>query len=64
MVAHKSDTARDASRRERNFTIGKSCESPRLKGVFFDKQCSLIIFRRGGPEPGQSRVMRQLGLVV
>ena len=23
----------------------------------------LIIFRRGGPEPGQSRVMRQLGLV-
>ena len=38
-VAHKSDTARDASRRERNFLIGKSCESPRLKGVSFDKQC-------------------------
>ena len=39
-VAHKSDTARDASRRERNFLIGKSCESPRLKGVPFVKQCS------------------------
>ena len=39
-VAHKSDTARDASRRERNFLIGKSCESPRLKGVSFDTQCS------------------------
>ena len=39
MVAHKSYTALDASRRERNFTIGKSCESPRLKGVSFDKQC-------------------------
>ena len=39
-VAHKSDTARDASRRERNFPIGKSCESPRLKGVPFVKQCS------------------------
>ena len=25
-VAHKSDTARDASRRERNFLIGESCE--------------------------------------
>ena len=39
-VAHKSDTARDASRRERNFLIGKSCESPRLKGVPFVEQCS------------------------
>ena len=39
-VAHKSDTARDASRRERNFLIGKSCESPRLKGVLFIKACS------------------------
>ena len=39
-VAHKSDTARDASRRERNFLIGKSCESPRLKGALFIKACS------------------------
>ena len=39
-VAHKSDAARDASRRERNFLIGKSCESPRLKGVLFIKACS------------------------
>ena len=39
-VAHKSDTARVASRRERNFLIGKSCESPRLKGVPFVNQCS------------------------
>ena len=38
--AQQASTARDASRRERNFLIGKSCESPRLKGVLFIKACS------------------------
>ena len=39
-VAQKSYTALDASRQERKFIIGKSCESPRLKGVLFIKACS------------------------
>ena len=39
-VAQKSYTALEASRQERKFIIGKSCESPRLKGLLFIKACS------------------------
>ena len=63
-VAHKSDTARDASRRERNFPIGKSCESPRLKGVPFIKR---MLFNHLAQRWVQARTeqgsLRQLGLV-
>ena len=55
-VAHKSDTARDASRRERNFLIGKSCgvSHPDLKVYSSSKHALLTVLRRDGPEPGQS----------
>ena len=63
-VAQKSYTALDASRQERKFIIGKSCESPRLKGVPFIKR---MLFNHLAQRWVQARTeqgsMRQLGQV-
>ena len=63
-VAQKSYTALDASRQERKFIIGKSCESPRLKGVPFIKR---MLFNHLAQRWVQARTeqgsMRQLVLV-
>ena len=63
-VPQKSHTALDASRQERKFIIGKSCESPQLKGVPFIKRMLFNhLAQRWVQAPTEQGSLRQLGLV-